>query len=128
MAVLTRLSVKTTGATLRDKALLPHDSLKASVAPQAIGWISTISAAGVAHVVPYSFFHKLSWDPWIPGFPATRRRIWMRNIVETGEFAFNLPTVSQIDDADRSSVPAAPEIDEFAVLGMDSAKSHKVKP
>ena len=59
MAVLTRLSVKTTGATLRDKALLPHDSLKASVAPQAIGWISTISAAGVANVVPYSFFNKL---------------------------------------------------------------------
>jgi flavin reductase (DIM6/NTAB) family NADH-FMN oxidoreductase RutF len=35
---------------------LPHDSFKACVAPRPIGWISTLSAAGVANIAPYSFF------------------------------------------------------------------------
>jgi flavin reductase (DIM6/NTAB) family NADH-FMN oxidoreductase RutF len=112
----------------RDKALLPHDPLKAIVAPRPIGWISTVSAAGVANLAPYSFFNMFSENPWIVGFSSNTQKDSMRNIAETGEFVYNLATRSQIDDVNRSSVPAPPEIDEFALLGIDSAKSHKVKP
>ena len=35
---------------------LPHDSLKALVAPRPIGWISSLSADGVPNLAPYSFF------------------------------------------------------------------------
>ncbi|MEL6948058.1 MAG: flavin reductase family protein, partial [Pseudomonadota bacterium] len=35
---------------------LPHDPFKALVAPRPIGWISTLSKAGVPNLAPYSFF------------------------------------------------------------------------
>jgi flavin reductase (DIM6/NTAB) family NADH-FMN oxidoreductase RutF len=41
----------------------PHDQFKAYVAPRPIGWISTLSAAGVANIAPYSFFNGLASDP-----------------------------------------------------------------
>lgn len=47
----------------RDKSVLRHDPLKAIVAPRPIGWISTISAAGVANLAPYSFFNMFSENP-----------------------------------------------------------------
>ena len=112
----------------RDETLLPHDPLKAIVAPRPIGWISTISAAGVANLAPYSFFNMFSENPWIVGFSSNTQKDSMGNIAETGEFVYNLATRPQVDDVNRSSVPAPPDIDEFAFVGIDSAKSHKVKP
>ncbi len=42
---------------------LPHDPLKAIVAPRPIGWISTLSAAGEVNLAPYSFFNAISSAP-----------------------------------------------------------------
>ena len=112
----------------RDQALLPHNPLKAIVATRPIGWISTVPAAGIANLAPQSFFNMFSENPWIAGFSSNTQKDSMRNIAEAGDFVYNLATRSQIDDVNRSSVPVPPEIDEFALLGMDSAKSRKVKP
>jgi len=112
----------------RDKKLLPFDPFKAIVAPRPIGWISTIPAAGVVNLATWSFFNLFSEDPWIVGFSSNMQKDSMSNIAETGEFVYELATRPQIDDVNRSLVPASPEIDEFAFLGMDSATGHKVKP
>ena len=112
----------------RDKTLLPHDPLKAIVAPRPIGWISTVSASGVANLAPYSFFNMLSENPWIVGFSSNTLKDSISNIVETGEFVYNLATRSQIEAVNRSSMPAPPEVDEFAFLGIDSATCRIVKP
>jgi hypothetical protein len=36
---------------------LPHDPLKAIVAPRPIGWISTLDTQGRPNLAPYSFFN-----------------------------------------------------------------------
>ncbi len=112
----------------RDRELLPHDPLKAVVAPRPIGWISTISASGVANLAPYSFFNMFSEDPWIVGFSSNTLKDSISNIAETGEFVYNLATRSQIEAVNRSSIPAPPEIDEFAFVGIDSATCRNVRP
>lgn len=112
----------------RDKALLPHDPLKAIVAPRPIGWISTISATGDANLAPYSFFNMFAENPWIVGFSSNTLKDSISNISETGEFVYNLATRSQIDEVNRSSVPAPSDVDEFAYAGIDSAPSRIVKP
>jgi flavin reductase (DIM6/NTAB) family NADH-FMN oxidoreductase RutF len=39
---------------------LPHDPLKAIVAPRPIGWISSRSKEGKVNLAPYSFFNMIS--------------------------------------------------------------------
>jgi flavin reductase (DIM6/NTAB) family NADH-FMN oxidoreductase RutF len=36
---------------------LPHDPVKAIVAPRPIGWISTLDGQGRVNLAPYSFFN-----------------------------------------------------------------------
>ena len=42
---------------------LPHDPIKAIIAPRPIGWISSIGASGVANLAPYSYFNMFSHKP-----------------------------------------------------------------
>ena len=42
---------------------LPVDPFKAIVAPRPIGWISSLSPAGVANLAPYSFFNAMADNP-----------------------------------------------------------------
>ena len=42
---------------------LPHNPLNAIVSPRPIGWISTVSAAGVRNVAPYSLFNAVAYVP-----------------------------------------------------------------
>jgi len=112
----------------RDKTVLPHDPLKAVVAPRPIGWISTISASGIANLAPYSFFNMFSENPWIVGFSSNTLKDSVSNIADTREFVYNLATRAQIDQVNRTSVPAPSDIDEFAFAGIESAPSHIVRP
>jgi flavin reductase (DIM6/NTAB) family NADH-FMN oxidoreductase RutF len=63
---------------------LRHDPLNAIVAPRPIGWISTVSAAGVRNLAPYSFFNAFNYKPPIIGFSSTGWKDSVRNIEETG--------------------------------------------
>ena len=41
---------------------LRYNPLKACVVPRPIGWITSMSAAGVVNLAPFSFFNILSYD------------------------------------------------------------------
>ena len=41
----------------------PNDPFKAIVAPRPIGWVSSLSKAGIANLAPYSFFNAVSESP-----------------------------------------------------------------
>jgi flavin reductase (DIM6/NTAB) family NADH-FMN oxidoreductase RutF len=112
----------------RDKTVLPHDPLKAIVAPRPIGWISTVSSSGVANLAPYSFFNMFSEDPWIVGFSSNTLKDSINNVSQTGEFVYNLATLPQLEAVNRSSVPAPPEIDEFDFAAIEWCPSELVKP
>lgn len=105
---------------------LPHDPIKAIVAPRPIGWISTLGNDGSANLAPYSFFNLFSSRPPILAFGSEGRKDTLRNIVSTGEFAFNLATRPQAEAMNLSSGVFPPETDEFALAGLGRLPSMKI--
>ncbi|HSO47028.1 MAG TPA: flavin reductase, partial [Rhizobiaceae bacterium] len=65
---------------------LPHDPLKAIVAPRPIGWISTISGKGEVNLAPYSYFNAVSSRPEMVMFSSEGEKDSVANIRENGEF------------------------------------------
>jgi flavin reductase (DIM6/NTAB) family NADH-FMN oxidoreductase RutF len=68
---------------------LPHDPFKSCTVPRPIGWLSTISTAGVANLAPYSQWQNLTFDPPMVMFAANqtfdgRRKDTVVNAEETG--------------------------------------------
>jgi len=107
---------------------LPHDPLKALVAPRPIGWISSRSKDGVPNLAPYSFFNLLATSPGIVGFSSGMRKDTQTNIEEMGEFVYNFASVGLIDAVNISSSPVPSDMNEFELAGMTPIASRLVKP
>ena len=107
---------------------LPHNPLKAIVAPRPIGWISSLSAAGVANLAPYSFFNLVSESPDIVMFSSSGVKDTVRNIVETGEFVCNLATRELMAEVNLTSAVLPPDESEFDLAGLAQAPSRMVGP
>ncbi|MDH6279011.1 flavin reductase (DIM6/NTAB) family NADH-FMN oxidoreductase RutF [Prescottella agglutinans] len=102
--------------------------LTASVVPRPIAWVSTLSADGVPNLAPYSFFTVSSAHPPVVQFTSVTRKDSLRNIEATGEFVVNLATEPMVEKVNASSAPYEPGTDEFAVLGIASEPSERVRP
>ena len=72
---------------------LRHDPFKALVAPRPIGWVSTVSPAGVHNLAPYSFFNAVSDRPPILMFSSAGRKDSLRNIDQNGDFRIRRATM-----------------------------------
>ena len=105
---------------------LRHDPLNAIVAPRPIGWISTVSAAGVRNLAPYSFFNAFNYKPPIIGFSSTGWKDSVRNIEETGQFVWNLATRPLAQAVNATSAMVPDHVDEFALAGLTAAPSQRV--
>jgi flavin reductase (DIM6/NTAB) family NADH-FMN oxidoreductase RutF len=107
---------------------LPHDPLKAIVAPRPIGWISTMDRSGAVNLSPYSFFNLFSSRPAIVGFSSEGRKDAVSFIEETREFVCNLATddLREAMNATSASLPRGSS--EFVHAGLDTAESRVVKP
>lgn len=105
---------------------LAHDPLNSIVAPRPIGWISTVSAAGVRNLAPYSFFNMFNYRPPIIGFCSTGYKDSVRNVEETGEFCWNLVSRSLVEQMNETSAAVAPDVDEFDRAGLTPAESRVV--
>jgi len=109
------------------EAGLPHDPLKAIVAPRPIGWISTLDAAGRANLAPYSFFNMVQTSPAMVMFGSDGLKHTAANAVATGEFVFNLATRPLFDAMNASSATLAEGESEFDHAGLDRAPCRVVK-
>jgi flavin reductase (DIM6/NTAB) family NADH-FMN oxidoreductase RutF len=107
---------------------LRHDPFKALVVPRPIGWISSVSRGGILNLAPYSFFNAVSTDPHIVAFASYGRKDSLVNAEEQGEFVCNLATWDQRDELNASSAMVGPEVDEFALAGLETEPSRMVKP
>ncbi|HEY2178504.1 MAG TPA: flavin reductase family protein [Caulobacteraceae bacterium] len=105
---------------------LRHDPFNAIVGPRPIGWISTLSAAGVANLAPYSFFNGLSYVPPLIGFSSIGWKDSVANAQETGEFCWNLATQALAEPMNLTCAPAPPDIDEFEIAGLTKAPARLV--
>ena len=106
---------------------LPHDPFNAIVGPRPIGWISSLSQAGVRNLAPYSFFNAFNYVPPIVGFASIGEKDTLRKVQVTGEFVWNLATRPLAEAMNISCTAAAPEEDEFALAGLTAAPSRLVK-
>ncbi len=102
---------------------LPHDPFNAIVGPRPIGWISTQDRLGRRNLAPYSFFNAFNYRPPIIGFSSIGYKDTVRNIEQTGEFAWNLATrvLAEAMNASSATVPA--DVDEFVLAGLTAAPS-----
>ena len=107
---------------------LPHDPIKAIVAPRPIGWISTLSVDGIANLAPYSFFNAVGGNPPVVMFSSEGDKDSARNAITSGEFVFNYAGRELEDKMNATSVPAPAGISEFDHCGIEQAGCEIVSP
>lgn len=112
----------------RDGHRLPHDPLNAIVAPRPIGWISSLSPGGIPNLAPYSFFNLINYRPPLIAFSSVGFKDSVANVKATGEFVWNLVTRPLAEAMNATSASVPPEVDEFALAGLEMAPSRLVAP
>ena len=105
---------------------LPHDPFNAIVGPRPIGWISSQDAHGGLNLAPYSFFNAFNYTPPIIGFASIGAKDSLHNIRQTGEFCWNLATRPLAEQMNQSCAAVPPEVDEFALTGLQTAASQQI--
>jgi len=120
--------------TERNDHGLRYDPLKACIVPRPIGWITSISAAGVVNLSPFSFFNIVSSDPAFVLFSAGThdrdrgKKDTLANVEATGEFVHNMATYAQRDAMNRTSLIVERGVDELHAVGLEALPSRLVKP
>jgi len=107
--------------------------LVSSVLPRPVAFVSTISAAGVPNLAPFSFFNAVGSSPPAVIFsPCTMRdgrdKDTLINIREVGEFVVHVVPDAIKEGMNETAAAVAPEVNEFDVAGFTPIKSRYVKP
>jgi len=114
---------------------LTHSPLKALISPRPIGWISSVSAEGIANLSPYSFFNAIAeFPPMVMFISAPDAREGNQNghkdsfvnIMETREFGVNIVGSAQAEQMVASSRTLPPQIDEFEHAGLEKMAARKI--
>ena len=106
---------------------LPHDPFKSCVVPRPIGWISTLSRAGIANLAPFSFFNGAGLNPPQVMFASAHQHVeggatdTLINIEETGEFVVNMATWELREQMNATSREVERSVDEFVLAGLEKS-------
>jgi flavin reductase (DIM6/NTAB) family NADH-FMN oxidoreductase RutF len=105
---------------------LRFDPFKSCTVPRPIGWLSTISKAGVANLAPFSQWQNLTFDPPMVMFasnqtPDGKRKDTVTNAEETGFFVWNMATWDLREAVNISAADFPPDVDEFTRAGVTKA-------
>lgn len=111
-----------------DAPSLPHNPLKAIVAPRPIGWISAMDRAGRVNLSPYSFFNAVGGDPDMVMFSSVGRKDAITFAEEGGEFVCSLATFDLREAVNATSAPLPRGESEFGFAGLTPAPSKRVRP
>ena len=108
---------------------LARDPVTSLVVPRPIGWITTITPAGLVNLAPYSFFNLVAGhkNPFVM-FSSSGRKHTQNNAETAGEFVFNLATFDLREEMNETSAALDETISEPEAAGIAMAQSRKVKP
>jgi len=103
------------------------------IVPRPIAFVSTVSAAGVLNLAPFSFFTGLGANPPAVCFCPSNRadgshKDTLVNIEATGEFVVNMVSEAIAEQMNLTSGEYPPDVDEFALSGLTPTPSQAVKP
>lgn len=113
---------------------LPHNPFNALISPRPIGWISTVSAAGVVNLSPFSYFNACSSNPPTLMFCCNASHTeggdkdTLLNIRQVPEFVVNIVSADFTEAMNETSTPAPRAINEFEVAKLEMAASRIVRP
>jgi flavin reductase (DIM6/NTAB) family NADH-FMN oxidoreductase RutF len=102
--------------------------LTALVIPRPIGWMSTVSAAGVRNLAPYSYFNLMGSDPFYVAFGSTGVKDTLSNLREVPQFVANIVTMDLLERMNFTSGNFPRDEDEFGWAGLTPAPAAKVRP
>lgn len=107
---------------------LARDPTTSLVVPRPIGWITTISPAGVVNLAPYSFFNLIAGKPPFVMFASHPRKHSQHNAEMGGEFVANLATYALREEVNATSAVLDESQSEPDVVGLEMVPSRFVKP
>ncbi len=107
---------------------LAHDPTTSLVVPRPIGWITTISAAGVVNLAPYSFFNMIASHPPFVMFASNSRKHSQLHAETSSEFVFNLATYDLRQEMNVTGGDYPADVSEPDVAKLAMAPSRFVKP
>jgi flavin reductase (DIM6/NTAB) family NADH-FMN oxidoreductase RutF len=116
------------------KTGLLHAHMLSAVAPRPIAFASTIDAAGVPNLSPFSFFNAFGSRPPTLVFSPARRvrdntiKHTLENIYENMEVVINVVTYAMVQQASLSSCEFPKGVSEFVKAGFTPIESVAVKP
>lgn len=104
-----------------------------SIVPRPIALVSSVSAAGVPNLAPFSFFNGVCSNPPIVLFSTVvradgHRKDTLRNIEATKEFVVNIVSEEFVQQMNRCSEDLPPDVDEFKVSGLTPEPAVLVRP
>jgi flavin reductase (DIM6/NTAB) family NADH-FMN oxidoreductase RutF len=104
------------------------------VIPRPIAFVSTIDAAGVRNLAPFSYFTACGSNPPVVCFCTAVRseprphKDTLENIRATGEFVVNVVSEEIAEQMNKTSAEVPPEVDEFVLSGLTPLASDLVMP
>lgn len=104
------------------------------IVPRPIAFVSTIDAAGIRNLAPFSYFTACSSNPPVVCFCTAVRtsprpyKDTLLNVEATGEFVVNIVSEEFAQQMNLCSADVPPEVDEFALSGLTPLASDLVKP
>ena len=102
---------------------LPFSPFKSCTVPRPIGWLSTISPAGVPNLAPFSQWQNLTFDPPMVMFAANQlssgeRKHTVVNAEQTGWFVWNMATYDLREAVNISAMELPESVNEFERAGV----------
>jgi flavin reductase (DIM6/NTAB) family NADH-FMN oxidoreductase RutF len=107
---------------------LAHDPTTCLVVPRPIGWITTLSPAGVVNLAPYSFFNMIASHPPFVMFASNTRKHSQLHAESGSEFVFNLATYDLRNEMNITGGDYPENVSEPDLAKLAMAPSRKVKP
>src|SRR5260221_9730027 len=103
------------------------------VVPRPIAWVTSINAAGLVNLAPFSFFNAFGGNPPAVVFSPTRRRDGTKkdtltNIEARRECVVNVAIESLAEKVNLSSKEIPPDESEIDLTGLHTLPCVKVKP
>jgi flavin reductase (DIM6/NTAB) family NADH-FMN oxidoreductase RutF len=104
------------------------------IVPRPIAFVSTIDAAGVPNLAPFSYFTACGSNPPVVCFSTAVRagprphKDTLRNVKATGEFVVNVVSEEFATQMNATAAEVPPEVDEFVLSGLTPLPSDLVRP
>lgn len=102
--------------------------MTALVIPRPVGWISTLSGAGVRNLAPYSFFNLMGNDPHYVAFGSAGVKDTISNLREVPQFVANIVSMDLLQRMNFTSGDFPREEDEFGWAQLTPVPAAKIRP